>query len=569
MDILRSFELFDANIKIDIQGTFEEPLFKASDIGKVLQLTKIYSSIAKFDINDKVILTIPSAGGTQKTIFLTEKGLYKVVGRSRKPIANKFQDWIATVIKEIRINNIFKLNLEKEIDRKLIENKEKINMHNFILKTYHNQNIVYVCKLKDTDIPNMYIIKIGSTQNIKERIANIKNNYNNSEVILLYAIQSNNHTKLERMIHKNETIKFNKYTEQNIKCNNKLSNETYLVNNEIYNIFITTIDTLKEQSFISTQNLNDLILLEKLKNKNIQYNILLEEQKILVEEQKEKCKILDFKKKEVEIELFKLNNNIKLNKKEDNNSNNNNNDNNNDNEDNNSDNEDNTIKLNYITKRNNGITIPKVYKYDPLNLLEPLDIYDSPAEVERSVKNISVARLKNAVKNNIIYKDYRWQYVLRTQLEPDKMEDTVASKHMSSEIKYIAMIDIKKVKILAVYPSQKEAIQARNMHCNGFSRAIKNGTISSGHYWNFFDKCDENLKKDYLKYNKLPEEFKSSRGIKIQQINPNTKQIIQIHTSKRDIVKNFQISNAKIDLLINDKTEPIYRGFIWKKEIEI
>ena len=297
MDILRSFELFDANIKIDIQGTFEEPLFKASDIGKVLQLTKIYSSIAKFDINDKVILTIPSAGGTQKTIFLTEKGLYKVVGRSRKPIANKFQDWIATVIKEIRINNIFKLNLEKEIDRKLIENKEKINMHNFILKTYHNQNIVYVCKLKDTDIPNMYIIKIGSTQNIKERIANIKNNYNNSEVILLYAIQSNNHTKLERMIHKNETIKFNKYTEQNIKCNNKLSNETYLVNNEIYNIFITTIDTLKEQSFISTQNLNDLILLEKLKNKNIQYNILLEEQKILVEEQKEKCKILDFKKK--------------------------------------------------------------------------------------------------------------------------------------------------------------------------------------------------------------------------------------------------------------------------------
>jgi len=35
-----------------------------------------------------------SLGGIQKVSFLTEKGLYRIINRSNKPIAEKFQDWV-------------------------------------------------------------------------------------------------------------------------------------------------------------------------------------------------------------------------------------------------------------------------------------------------------------------------------------------------------------------------------------------------------------------------------------------------------------------------------------------
>jgi prophage antirepressor-like protein len=55
-------------------------------------------------------------GGSQEVTFLTEKGLYKVLFRSRKPIAQKFQNWVCEVLKEIRVTGIY--NMQKEIDKK-------------------------------------------------------------------------------------------------------------------------------------------------------------------------------------------------------------------------------------------------------------------------------------------------------------------------------------------------------------------------------------------------------------------------------------------------------------------
>ena len=64
-------------------------------------------------------LTYTPLGGAQNTMFLTELGLYKVLGRSRKPIANIFQNWIIEVIKEIRKNGMYQLKKDNEIDRHL------------------------------------------------------------------------------------------------------------------------------------------------------------------------------------------------------------------------------------------------------------------------------------------------------------------------------------------------------------------------------------------------------------------------------------------------------------------
>jgi transcriptional regulator of heat shock response len=154
--------------------------------------------------------------------------------------------------------------------------------------------------------------------------------------------------------------------------------------------------------------------------------------------------------------------------------------------------------------------------------------------------------------------------VNRLEQPPEQLCDTVATKFKSPEIRYIAMIDIKQTKILAVFASQKEAVESRNMKCNGFTRAIQKQHISSGHYWNFFDDCSNAMKAEYLDNNTLPEKLLSTSGIKIQKIDPITKNVIAVYNTKREIVKKYQISYIKLNSLINNATEEVYNGFIWK-----
>ena len=83
MDIVKAFK----NIPIKVQGTHEEPLFRASDIGVVLEMTNIRASIGDFDETEKVVHKVHTKGGPQDVIFLTVKGLKKVICNSRKPNA--------------------------------------------------------------------------------------------------------------------------------------------------------------------------------------------------------------------------------------------------------------------------------------------------------------------------------------------------------------------------------------------------------------------------------------------------------------------------------------------------
>jgi hypothetical protein len=214
-----------------------------------------------------------------------------------------------------------------------------------------------------------------------------------------------------------------------------------------------------------------------------------------------------------------------------------------------------------VKKRNNGERIPQIYKYDPDNLQTPIKIYDSPADAEREEGNISVSALKLATINNTIYKDHRWFIVHRNEPTPQTIPETVASKSRSTDIHYIAMMDIKKTKIVQVFATQKDAAEARNMKTNGFSRAIKEDTQSSGHYWNYFDKCSEEMQSEYLLNNNLPEKFTPTVGKKIQQIDPKTNTVLKTYPSKRDIIKLFQMSNTTLSRLID--TDEIYKGYKW------
>ena len=88
-----------------------------------------------------------------------------------------------------------------------------------------------------------------------------------------------------------------------------------------------------------------------------------------------------------------------------------------------SDEDDIDITTIYCTKKTKpGIKSPLVYQYDINDLTTPLKIFDSPSEVERAQElkhlEISPTPLRNAAKNNTIYKGFRWYFLKRDETIP-------------------------------------------------------------------------------------------------------------------------------------------------------
>ena len=112
MEVVKAFNSNDLHTEIIIKGTQEEPLFRANDIATILEISNIRTTINDFDETEKILTKSDTLGGNQQVSFLTEKGLYKVLFRSRNPMAEKFQNWLCEVVKEIRLKDYYKLNEE-------------------------------------------------------------------------------------------------------------------------------------------------------------------------------------------------------------------------------------------------------------------------------------------------------------------------------------------------------------------------------------------------------------------------------------------------------------------------
>lgn len=80
-----------------------EPLFCLSDVSKILDIQN--PNPARFNLDKKGIhkMYTPTNGGNQEITFINEPNLYRVIFRSNKPDAVKFQNWIFDeVIPQIR-----------------------------------------------------------------------------------------------------------------------------------------------------------------------------------------------------------------------------------------------------------------------------------------------------------------------------------------------------------------------------------------------------------------------------------------------------------------------------------
>ena len=94
---------FQTNQSVRVEFVNNEPYFCLKDVAEILEIKDTKSK--NFNLQSKGVEKIPhlTNGGKQELTFINEPNLYRVIFRSNKPEAVKFQDWIfEEVIPQIR-----------------------------------------------------------------------------------------------------------------------------------------------------------------------------------------------------------------------------------------------------------------------------------------------------------------------------------------------------------------------------------------------------------------------------------------------------------------------------------
>ncbi len=166
MEVLRAFTENTFSTTILIRGMHENPLFRASDVGVVLEIKNIKASIRDFTDKEKTIDMVQTAGGMQPVVFLTERGLIKLLNQSTKPIARQFQDWVYEVIQEIRLEGQYQLKKELE-DTKRQLNAVSAKLEERQTFKFDMKKRVYI--MEDVNKTGEPVYKVGKSGDMTSR----------------------------------------------------------------------------------------------------------------------------------------------------------------------------------------------------------------------------------------------------------------------------------------------------------------------------------------------------------------------------------------------------------------
>jgi len=154
------------NSTVRVVGTSNKPIFFAKDICNILEIKNVSHALVNIPEKWKGIVKSDTSYTGQEMLTLTEPGLYRLIMRSNKPVAQKFQEWVCEdVLPSIRKTGEYKFQ------KKLDDKEKEISHLNSLLKrklrkTNPKGNCVYL--VKSPDIDGKY--KIGCTKDIDRRL---------------------------------------------------------------------------------------------------------------------------------------------------------------------------------------------------------------------------------------------------------------------------------------------------------------------------------------------------------------------------------------------------------------
>lgn len=535
MEIIKAFNSNNLHTEIIIKGTPDKPLFRASDIGIVLEISQIRSVIRDFNETEKVVHSMHTHGGTQEVTFLTAKGLYKVLFKSRKPIAEQFQNWVCDIIEEIRLTG--KYDLEKQLEEakneiihieetnKTMLIKQKIlEREKILLKEYATAGaIFYVIKVKTFE-NGRYIVKVGeSRKGVLDRYKEHKTKY--EECLLLDCFIVNKSKDFETFIKEHDLIRGSKVndlpsheTEMELFLIGKnLSYQTLLniINNNIK--YFNNNDTNKLELEIE-----HLKLMLEMKNSNND-NLLIQELIKNVKHLSGKIDNLENSNKNIANKLNSLQTKTTTNFQEP------------------------LATLGPRLQQINSetMTINKVYE----------SIAECIKEYNFKVKRPSIVK---AIEDSSVYNGFRWAFVDRNT-DPNIIANILPTKQTKTQnLGYIAKLNKEKTEILNVYLDRKTAATSNDYaSSSSLDTPVKNMSLTNGHYYMLYDKCEDELKNVFVQKYGEPLLYKDGVG----QYNAENNLLAEF-VCKYDCIKQLKISDKTLAKALDKNI--LYNNYYFK-----
>lgn len=116
VDPISISQIFDfEGVEVRVVGTIDAPEWVAQDICACLGLADTSKAVETLEPDEKDTKNVRTLGGNQEMLTVTEAGLYRLIFKSRKPVAKRFQRWVFhEVLPAIRKNSTYSINSTSE-----------------------------------------------------------------------------------------------------------------------------------------------------------------------------------------------------------------------------------------------------------------------------------------------------------------------------------------------------------------------------------------------------------------------------------------------------------------------
>ena len=432
--------------------------------------------------------------------------------------------------------------LEYEVKIKELENKVqhhtldlKQQKHDILLEKFKNKDCVYVIEIINADRKEdvIFEIKLGSTEDIHNRLKNHIKNYGKCTILDIF--ESDQFRQVEKHILNDPEISKNKAT---YPINGHVSREVVkLSNNFNYDQLLKIVKEYIKNGLFFVQK--DMIESKRLDNEKI----YLETANSLVNsglnfEQLQQA-LSTLKQQVIQEPIIQQQVN--------------------------QENQENQIEQEQLVVQEDGFQMKfrkakgrKIQQIDPNNLQNIVKVYDSMTYLLREKERFGFYKqlIQNAIKDNTIYKGFRWMFVEKDD-DPNivhNIKDTVLKR--GKVIEYILKINLDKTEIVNTFTGIKSIAKELQKDYRFIKKVVENNDIYLGFYYTRISQCPENLLETYTKPLKRYTK-------KVIQINPLTK-TETIHASINEV--SLKLGTAIETLLNAIKNKTIHNGSFWKFE---
>lgn len=585
LDLVRAFQIAgaQAGTSINIQGTPDDPLFQANQIGALLGIVNIRETMHGFDEDEKtkgVSTADTKTGGAQTVIFLTEIGLYRLLGMSRKPIARPFQKWVAGVVRELRLHAKRQLEIGlNDVQAQLVSSSQlvsitaskaaKLARHVALISSNLNTTCGYVGIVLEIDDVS-FVFKIGETDDIKTRSAGLKAQYGMFVLLDVFpCVQA--HRFEQNVIHTPQFIG-RKYTGT---VNGHNGKELFLVDATWpYEAIVRALLSKKVEEFNGTRE--QFMELQRLKVRELELKVQERQVKVRELEAQTRNLIIEAATQEQRVGLVQLiygksERNTSpapsfADTSED-------------------------VFPEYTTVHDDTVSVmdapsfndrdnapdgphpflmhktcdKRIQQYDEVDLTRLIATHNGIREAARAVHGAKDSSIRTACTLNEAYMCFRWFAIARDDpLGPDVARDIPPTAPPNRRTGRVAQISIDKTCIVAVHHNQIRAAAAVGLrNSSSITNAQRFNTPAAGHWWALYADCNSELLATFDSTNVDDDASQHhARGRRVQQIEPSTDKVLCEHASMTVVCRYFQASHKYIHRASQDNS--IYKNFRWK-----